>query len=787
MCHRWHGYKNNELPCEKRDVDGAVPYGDDMLRKDKGMRYPMINKQPRREVNVPELSGGLNLRDSLTGVRDNQMTDCVNMWYKDGALRTRPPFVTNEGMLIERETINDEMYDSTYIADIQSHPNVKNGDAVLISGIECDGRCKDGAWQGLVSFFWQYPDKTVSAGHAGDNVWREIEEKCTTKEELEAAAKKITRLIFEKDGHIYLFLSEKGKNFSVYKSTIADELSWDYINWYEYYVPTVYAHCLPTNNGWGFTGTQFEAYNSLCDSYKMVYSLYNPADSSHEMRYKLAGINLNDGHLIEAIIIDSNGKEHKHMVELSGFYEVEYEKESTDGKYMVYIQDDDWQGIVFTSTPEGDYQNDVIKLTEADNCAEDNLIITISPSHPYNDKNRAKIFNMTQSAWFGGAADGIYGGSRLFLCGNKDENEKALVVWSSLNNPLYFPENNYAYVGEKSQGVTAFGQQGENLIIFKEKSTYYSYYATNDNITADDLINQSVIDYEANAVSFPMIQLNASIGCDCPNTVELCRNRLVWANSDGSVYTLYSNNQYSERTIYKVSDMVYAALSKENDLKNAVSCDFEGHYLLSVGNKIYVMDYNSYGYQYASSFSKNEDSNAQIPWYIWTCDCGDNGKFYEINNRLMIASSFTTDTGVTIIFSMLSPGESSGCDKIAIYDNDNDEIVLADKKIASSLQTKLFDFGAAGYLKNIDRVTVGFGNNGGQPISLNFVSDVGNETETVSLRSNDVDERDAAFVSVKSFGPLARAVRTFGVKIECDGQLCIQGLSLQYRLLGGVK
>ena len=47
------------------------------------MKYPMINRQPRREVNVPQLSGGLNLRDSLSGIRDNQMTDCVNMWYKE--------------------------------------------------------------------------------------------------------------------------------------------------------------------------------------------------------------------------------------------------------------------------------------------------------------------------------------------------------------------------------------------------------------------------------------------------------------------------------------------------------------------------------------------------------------------------------------------------------------------------------------------------------------------------------------------------------------------------------
>lgn len=59
------------------------------------MKYPMISKQPRREVSVSQFSGGLNLRDSMTGIRDNQLTECENMWYKEGMLRTRPPFLTD--------------------------------------------------------------------------------------------------------------------------------------------------------------------------------------------------------------------------------------------------------------------------------------------------------------------------------------------------------------------------------------------------------------------------------------------------------------------------------------------------------------------------------------------------------------------------------------------------------------------------------------------------------------------------------------------------------------------
>lgn len=739
----------------------------------------MINRQPRREVNVPELSGGLNLRDSLTGVRDNQMTDCVNMWYKEGMLCTRPSFMTNEDMYIT----STRAYENVYIADIKSHPEVKNGEAVLVSCIDCDGSFEDGAWLTIIKFFWQYPDKTIWVGSVDCDWLRE--EDCKTSEDIEIQLGRSSRLLFEKDGYIYLFLNEKGRYFNVYKAKLADELNWEYINWHEYYIPTVYAHCLPTNNGKDFTGTQFEAYNSLCDCYKMVYSLYNPTNTKHNMAYKLAGtFNLNDGYVIEATIIGRNGEEDKYIVEIASEAKSAQSEKVNDRVMTVYLNEE-YQHILFST--DGDYQNNLIQLTEKDNYAEDNLIITISPSHPYNNKNRAKIFNMTQSVWFGGAANGINGGSRLFLCGNTNENEKSLVVWSGLNNPLYFPDNNYAYVGDKSQGVTAFGQQGENLIIFKEKSTYYSYYAANDNITADDLINQSVVDYEANAVCFPMIQLNASIGCDCPGTVELCRNRLVWANSDGSVYTLYSNNQYSERTIYKVSDMINTALAKENDLKNAISCDFEGHYLLCIGNKIYVMDYNSYGYQYASSYSKTEDSNALIPWYIWEFDNAKyDGKIFETNNKLMLINSFYTDDGVAITFSTLSTDENAANDKILIF-NQQDELTIIEKKINSKVQTKLFDFSAAGYLKNVERVTIGFGNNGGEPINVSFITDKGSESDEVMLNSGATDERDAAFVNVKNFYPCMRSVRTFGVKIECDGPLVVEGLSLQYRLLGGVK
>ena len=52
--------------------------------------FPYIKSSPSYTLNIPELSGGMNLRDGLSHVADNQLTDAKNMWFKDGALRTRP-------------------------------------------------------------------------------------------------------------------------------------------------------------------------------------------------------------------------------------------------------------------------------------------------------------------------------------------------------------------------------------------------------------------------------------------------------------------------------------------------------------------------------------------------------------------------------------------------------------------------------------------------------------------------------------------------------------------------
>ena len=53
-------------------------------------RHPNMNYREQRELRIPDLMGGLNTRDSLSMVNDNQLTDSLNVWWKDGVLKTRP-------------------------------------------------------------------------------------------------------------------------------------------------------------------------------------------------------------------------------------------------------------------------------------------------------------------------------------------------------------------------------------------------------------------------------------------------------------------------------------------------------------------------------------------------------------------------------------------------------------------------------------------------------------------------------------------------------------------------
>ena len=72
------------------------------------MKFPSLKSGKTTCVQVEGLSGGCNLRDGAQHVDDRQLEQVTNMWWKNGALRTRPFFAgekKNQHYTVKKDTV----------------------------------------------------------------------------------------------------------------------------------------------------------------------------------------------------------------------------------------------------------------------------------------------------------------------------------------------------------------------------------------------------------------------------------------------------------------------------------------------------------------------------------------------------------------------------------------------------------------------------------------------------------------------------------------------------------
>ena len=719
------------------------------------MKYPAINKQPRRTVTIPDLVGGINLRDGVSDILDNQMTESKNVWHHNGLLHTRPNLKAdvNNKVVIGRVSSEQEVSHKSH-KDIQR--TINNQNYIFCSCLIEDGNDYS------VKFWWQSETNLIQLPNITGSRFESI-----------------TYFVVEKDSILYFFNSVN----QCYKLD-TDDVAWVLLSDDDLYAPLITTGGTAIDGTENNIGTQLESYNLICARYRMQFSTVNKTKASNEMKYPLLeDLKLDegsgfDGTTVTAKITSINGSTVTHSATINHLGIGTELAAQSDG-LILYV---DGSLVTF-------YESDgtTVKVLTPTDYVENNMEIT-APC--LIDKMR-KVFCMQRAEWFGGAANGINGGSRLFLGGNTAEG--SLMVWSARDNPLYFPENNYAYVGKSSNAITAFGKQDDMLVIFKETETYYTHYVQNTNITADNLIDQSVVDYQASSVYFPIVQINAEIGCNVPDSVQLCRNRLVWANTNGSIYTLVSANQYSERNIYKLSAMV------ERDIvipTYATSADWNGYYCLMCSDKMWLLKYDSYGYQYVSSYSKAEDATLKAPWFMWEFPfininngntIQENPHVSLLDDSLIVSVLNNMDSGQNVNVSAYTLNTDNASTEDEILTESDSTIIKSTYSFESIAQTKIFDFGLPSYRKNVDSVNVGLGNNGGAAVNVSFITDVGTESEEITPYGAEETAYNAEFINNYHISPCIKNVGKFGIRLQCNGILAVDNLNLQYRLLGGAK
>jgi hypothetical protein len=191
--------------------------------------------------------------------------------------------------------------------------------------------------------------------------------------------------------------------------------------------------------------------------------------------------------------------------------------------------------------------------------------------------------------------------NRIWLTGNINFDTR---LWKSGivedNKSLYFPSLGYSIIGNGYDKITGFCNQYDKLLIFKEKSIYYTF-------------PQSMANGD---IGFPYKLINDTVGCDMPNTIQLVNNIPLFCNSENGVYAIVSTMLESEKNLLNISENINGNSDRigllgysNEDLKKASSFDFEQKYYLNINNICYVLDYSS-------NFNISKPSS--LHWYYYT-------------------------------------------------------------------------------------------------------------------------------------------------------------------------
>ena len=698
------------------------------------MKFPVRQAGATGRLHVAPLDGGINRRDAAHLIDDRQLSDAQNVWWKDGALRMRPAFQTeatslrliSEPLTVAADTCtvhtvatgciaSENGVYGEYVAAIRHLSGTPQGNAAEyeISLLLADGTRIDTDTILVVDGTARRPHRHVVIAHSGDPYE------------------------FSK---VYAFI-DGGR---VFELTHTD-------NRYAWHarkgtVPTIAVagrgYSSATGNPDQASCTVVRGFNRLSDGYCVSFTTDGESN---------------------CFVLPTRYPP-KEVVHL------QYTAE--DGTYAAWNVNGLSGSFVFDGhTVDVTVDGRVVKLTEsgqpfalAASSAADNLVIFAR----YSSAEQLPSDSITTAAvstWFGGAGSGLTGGARLFVGGG--ESMPGMISWSAPNDPLDFPVNNYAVIGSIAEAVTAFAKQGDRLMIFKERSLYSAAYRAAA-VDADDVIDGGITDLQAASAVFPITQLHPLIGCDCPHTVAMCDNRLVWATSQKRVYTLTAANAFSESNVLEISDLIRAKLVDvtADEMKTATALDCDGYYLLLAGTRAVALHYgkSSFGSLTATSAAKR----APFAWYAW--------EYADLNMRFVHAMTVGSDpillaqcdgvdsTGKAVVrWATVTLG--AGPDHRVEPDGS-----LSQVRIRGFVQTKPFDFQRAEARKRI--------------VSVYPDTDTGGQWVWIT-DDGEFDEHTDGLCAIITphLPPTAR----LSARVSFCGVFSLTGLTVTYQLWGNRK
>ncbi len=222
--------------------------------------------------------------------------------------------------------------------------------------------------------------------------------------------------------------------------------------------------------------------------------------------------------------------------------------------------------------------------------AEDNVIITFSKTLPGNTDRINKC--RTAVAWGVGAAS-----DRIIATGNPDYPNYDFT--SGYADGTYWPDTGYAVIGTDETAILGYRRLGEYLAVVKEDNGQDSTV----------FLRASTMAGDGEAV-FPVKPCIAGAGAVTRFGFGNIGDEQLILTGHG-ICALTTNSLTAERVAQNRSYRIDPKLLSE-DLSEAVSCSYDGSYLVFVGGRVYGLD----GRQVRSYASRNDTS------FVYECFSG---------------------------------------------------------------------------------------------------------------------------------------------------------------------
>lgn len=537
------------------------------------MQYPSYGRTAESRLRLSALNGGIDAASDDAALAADRLRDACNLWWKDGALRTRP------GIAAASEALPD--FGPVVRQILLPEPIVYNGQRgqlLLLLHTLMSGYALGAVFCDSCGWF-----TTVRHTNVAD--WTTLP----------------TQLLPVTGGDGLAMMYVDGVPYSLaYDGTLTQ---------LDIYLPTVLIAARGTET--------YEQAKAMTVAAGTVYEPYNRLTEAFKMEFFLT-----DGLPYHTLPSFTRHRPARLVVTLRGAVDFNIPLVSDTGDGLVST--DPIGGYVVCWSPQTGvvwFQDNSTKVTVPDTEKWSSLILTYRPLTD-QPADRELVRSMTVAAWFGGSTAGLGGGTRCFLAGS--QREPSRLCYSAVDNIAYLPENNDTRVGQAGQAITALKKQADMLVIFKETEVWYSSYmigVTDSEALTAALESGAVTDVETAVAQFPLALIAWNTGCDRPETLALCDNRLVWTNSDGRVYMLVSGNIYSERNVREIGQAVWPLLrqSKEN-IRCAADCC--GHYLLVADEQVFLFDYRTAGLAAVGSGTADGTLQSRLAWYRWELPSG---------------------------------------------------------------------------------------------------------------------------------------------------------------------